>query len=59
MKILFKLIEGILFLALFFLSLHTIFAVIVPQMQGGASFIDAIKFIGQSIIESIGSIFGA
>ena len=58
MKIIFNIIKTLIFLVLLFFTLFAVFSALIPLMQSGASFWEAIKTIAVSIFESVKSLLG-
>lgn len=58
MKIIFNIIKTLIFLVLLFFTLFAVFSTLIPLMQSGTSFWEAIKAIALSIFENVKALFG-
>lgn len=58
MKIFGRVIMLIIFLVLIFFAAFSIFSIFIPMLQGGVSFLDAIKEIGKITYDSIIRLLG-
>ena len=58
MKIIFNIIKTLIFLVLLFFALFTVFSALIPLIQSGLSFWEAIKSIAVMLVESVKALFG-